>query len=85
MVLSILLVKKKARLLNCYAYIKYFKKGDKNMSFVIKDDDVLNKYNEIWNKVKKDLIIKLHSKPVYDEKYTKVKVTELKGVIKTNF
>ena len=47
MVLSILLVTKKARLLNCYAYIKYFKKGDKNMSFVIKDDDVLNKYNEI--------------------------------------
>ena len=28
-------------------YIKYFENGRKNMSFVIKDDDVLDKYNEI--------------------------------------
>ena len=26
-------------------YIKYFENGGKNMSFVIKDDDVLDKYN----------------------------------------
>ena len=47
------------------------------MSFVIKDDDVLDKYNKIWNMVKKDLNIKLHSMPVSDEKYIKVKVKEL--------
>ena len=41
-------------------YIKYFENGGKNMSFVIKDDGVLDKYNEIWNKVEKDLNIKLH-------------------------
>ena len=29
-------------------YIKYFENGGKNMSFVIKDDDVLDKYNENW-------------------------------------
>ena len=28
-------------------YIKCFKNGGKNMSFVIKDNDVLNKYNKI--------------------------------------
>ena len=28
-------------------YIKYFENGNKNMSFLIKDDDVLDKYNEI--------------------------------------
>ena len=28
-------------------YIKYFENGGKNMSFVIKVDDVLDKYNEI--------------------------------------
>ena len=28
-------------------YIKYFENGGKNMSFVTKDDDVLDKYNEI--------------------------------------
>ena len=26
-------------------YIKYFKNGGKNMSFTVKDDSVLNKYN----------------------------------------
>ena len=34
-------------------YIKYFENGCKSMSFLIKDDDVLDKYNENWNKIKK--------------------------------
>ena len=51
---------------------------------VTKDDDVLDKYNEIWNKIKKALNIKFHSIPVYDEKYIKPKVGEFNGVIKTN-
>ena len=66
-------------------YIKYFKNGGKNMSFVIKDDDVLDKYNEIWDKIKGKLNIKFHNMPVYDEKYMKAKVREFNGVIKTNF
>ena len=66
-------------------YIKYFENGGKNMSFVIKDDDVLDKYNEIWDKIKGKLNIKFHSMPVYDEKYIKAKVREFNGVIKTNF
>ena len=36
-------------------YIKYFENGEKNISFVIKDNSVLDKYNEIWNKIKKIL------------------------------
>ena len=55
------------------------------MSFTIKDDDVLDKYNEILNKIKKDLNIKFQSMSVYDEKYIKDKVREFNGVIKTNF
>ena len=47
-------------------YMKYFKNGGKNMSFVIKDDNVLDKYNKIWNKIKRTLNIKFHSMPVYD-------------------
>ena len=66
-------------------YIKYFENGSKNMSFVIKDDDVLDKYNEIWGKIKETLNIKFHSIPVYDEKYIKAKVRELNGGLKTNF
>ena len=56
-------------------YIKYFENGRKNMSFMVKgDDDVLDKYNEIWYKIKHKLNIKFQSAPVYDEKYIKVKV-----------
>ena len=49
-----------------------------------KDDDVLDKYNQIWYKIKNKLNIKFHSMPVYDEIYIKAKVREFKGVIKTN-
>ena len=66
-------------------YIKYFENGRKNMSFVIKDGDVLVKYNEIWNKIKETLSIKFHSMAVYDEKYTKAKVREFSNMTKTNF
>ena len=66
-------------------YIKYFENGGKNMSFMVKNDDVLDKYNEIWNKVKGKLNMKFHSTPVYDEKCIKVKVREFNGMIKTNF
>ena len=46
---------------------------------------MLDKYNEIWDKIKETLSIKFHSRPVYDEKYIKAKVREFSGVIKTNF
>ena len=65
-------------------YIKCFKNGGRNMSFVIKDDDVLDKYNEIWNKIKKTLNMKYLSMLFYDEKYIKAKVKEFNGAIKTN-
>ena len=54
-------------------YIKYFENGRKNMSFVIKGGMCLNRYNDIWNKIKETLSIKFHSIPVYDEKYIKHK------------
>ena len=93
MVLSILLVTKKVKLLNRYvlSYLKWkdtknaLKTEEKNILFVIKNDDLLNKYNEIWNKIKKTLNIKFHSMPVYDEKYIKAKVKEFNGVIKQTF
>ena len=54
-------------LLEMSGYIKYFENGGKNMSFMVKDDDVLDKYNKIWDKIKNKLNIKFHSIPVYDE------------------
>ena len=43
-------------------------KQRKNMFFVIKDDYVLDKYDEIWDKIKETLNITFRSTPVYDEK-----------------
>ena len=54
------------------------------MSFIIKNDDVLDKYDEIWDKIKETLNLKFHSMPVYDEIYIKAKVREFNGAIKTN-
>ena len=66
-------------------YIKHFENGGKNISFFVRNDNVLDKYNEIWGKIKEKLNIKFHSMPVYDETYIKVKVREFDGKIKTNF
>ena len=66
-------------------YIKYFENSSKNMSFMIKDDDVLHKCNEVWEKIKNTLNIKFHGLPGYDEKYKKAKVREFNSVIKTDF
>ena len=66
-------------------YIKYFENGSKNMSFMVKNDDVLEKYNKIWDKTKNKLNIEFHSAPVYDKKYIKNKVKEFDRVIKTKF
>ena len=92
MVSSILLVSKKVKLLKplCVilsqmtGYIKYFENSGKIKSFAIKNDNVLDKCNEIWDKIKEALTIKFHSIPVYNEKYIKAKVGEFNGVIKTN-
>ena len=66
-------------------YIKYFENGGKSISFIVKDDDMLDKYNEIWDKIKEKLNIKFNSMPVYDQTYIKAKVRAFDGVIKTNF
>ena len=66
-------------------YIKYFENGGKNMSFLIKDDEVWEKYEQIWDVIKNKLSIKFHSEPVYDKTYIKAKVREFDGKIKTNF
>ena len=66
-------------------YIKYFEKGGKSMSFMVKDDDVLDKYNKMWDKIKEKLTIKFHSMPVYDETYIKAKVKELTVKLRQTF
>ena len=66
-------------------YIKYFKNGGKNMSFLIKNDEVWEKYKEVWDVLKNKLGIKFHSEPIYGKKYLKAEIREFDGDIKTNF
>ena len=66
-------------------YVKYFENSDKNMSFMDKDENVLDKFNKIWGKIKEKLNIKFHSMPVYDKTYIKAKVREFDNKIQTNF
>ena len=44
----------------------------------------LDKYNEIWEKIKEALNIKFQSMHAYDEKHITAKVREFNGVIKRN-
>ena len=48
------------------AYRKDFDET-KFMSFLIKDDELLEKYNEIWEKVTDGLKKRLDSEPVYNK------------------
>ena len=52
---------------------------------MIKDDEVWEKYKQIWDAIKNKIGIEFHSEPIYQQKYLKAKVREFDGVIKTNF
>ena len=66
-------------------YIKYFEYGSPNMSFLIRNEEVGEKFEQIWDAIKNNLKIKFHNEAVYEYKYLKTKVREYDGVIKTNF
>ena len=46
-----------------------------NMSFLIKDDELLEKCNEIWEKLKNSIKKEFDSEPVHNEKYLKAKIS----------
>ena len=48
-------------------YIKYFEYRGMNMSFFIKDDEVWEKYEQIWGLIKNKLGINFHSELFYDK------------------
>ena len=65
-------------------FIKYFEYGNSNMSFLIKDEEVEKKFEQIWNVIKNKLEIKFHGDPAIEYKYLKTKVREYDGVTKIN-
>ena len=66
------------------AYRKDFDET-KYVSFLIKDDELLEKYNELWENVKNIIKKEFDSEPVYNEKYLKAKIKFYNGKINTNF
>ena len=67
-------------------YIKYFHDGGKNMSFVTDDENVYEKYDEIWNVVKGLLKLKFTTNPIRDDKYilAKLKIFRKKNITTFN-
>ena len=44
------------------------------MYFLIEDDELLEKYNTIWDKASADIKKKFHGKPVYNKEFLKAKI-----------
>ena len=65
--------------------IKYFDDGGKNMSFVTDDEEIYEKYNEIWEVVRKLLKVKFTVGPVRDDKYIIAKLKIFNGTDRTTF
>ena len=57
----------------------------KYISFFIRDDELLEKYNDIWEQVKNSIRKEFESETVYNEKYLKAKIKSYNAKINTNF
>ena len=55
-------------------YITYFDDGGKNMSFVTDDENIYEKYNEIWEVIRNLLTIDFTVNPIRDYKYLVAKL-----------
>ena len=50
------------------AYVKIYDDETKWMHFLVKDDELLKKYNDIWNKVSNNIEKKIDSELIYNRK-----------------
>ena len=66
-------------------YIKYFDNGGKNMTFVTDNEKVSDKYNEIWEVIRKLLKVKFAVNPVRDDKYLIAKLKIFNRINRTTF
>ena len=68
-----------------HGYIKYFDNGAKNMTFVTDNEKVYDKYNEIWEIIRKLLKVKFAADPVRDDKYLAAKFKIFNKINGTTF
>ena len=66
-------------------YIKYFDDGGKNISFVTDDEEICEKYNEIWEVIRKLLKVDFTVGPIRDDKYLVAKLKIFDRINRTTF
>ena len=66
-------------------YIKYFDSGGKNITFVTDNEKVYDKYNQIWEVIRKLLKVKFTVNPVRDDKYLVAKLKIFNRINRTTF
>ena len=66
-------------------YIKYFDNGGKNTTFVTDNEKVYDKYNEIWEVIRKLLKVKFAVNPVRDDEYLVAKLKIFNEINRTTF
>ena len=62
------------RLPQMNVYTKYFNNGSKCMNLLLRDEVLIEKYNEIWDKIKNLFKKEFDSEPMYNDKYIKTKM-----------
>ena len=55
-------------------YVKSYDKQTKWIYSLIKDDDLLEKYNTIWDKVSDDIRNEFDNESVYNKEFLKTKI-----------
>ena len=66
-------------------YIKYFDEVGKSMSFVTSDEKIYDKYNKIWEVIRRLLKVNFNVGPFRDDKYLTAKLKIFNKVNKTKF
>ena len=67
------------------AYAKYFDKNSKDINLSVNDKEILEKYFEIWNKIKSLVEKEFNNEPVYNDKCIKTKIKIFNDRVYTNF
>ena len=66
-------------------YLNIFEDGTRQMSFLTDNNEFLESYKKIWEKISDLINKKFDSDPVYNNKYINTKIRSYNNDIKTNF
>ena len=66
-------------------YLNIFENGNSKMSFFTTNNEFLERYTAIWEKISDLVNKKFDSDPIYNKKYINTKIRSYNNDIKTNF